>query len=405
MWQTLRRWFGFGGAEALSDEEFLRERDRLLGAAPVPVFWLFGKTGSGKSSIVRFLTGAERAEIGAGFRPQTQRSEQFDFPSADNPLMRFLDTRGLGEARYDPAEDLREFDERTHVVIVTVRVLDHALADIVEPLRAIRQARPDRPVLLALTRLHEAYPGEQHPQPDPFSAALFSPPDRVPEWPAAVAGELQRSIAEHQSRFAGLVDRIVPLDLTKPEEGFAEPCFGGDRLKEALLELLPAAYRQTLLTYDDVLRSLHDLHARQAEPVILAHSSLAATAAALPVPWADIPFVIGVQSRLVYALADIYGQSLDARTLANMAGAVGGRLLTRYLIRETLKFIPYVGVVANVALAYAYTYGLGKAACWYFGEIRAGHAPSAKELERVWREEITRAAQLWSRHHAEETGK
>ena len=191
MFRKLKRWFPF---RSLSDEEYRRERDRLLDRAPVPVFWLFGKTGSGKTSIVKYLTGAERAEIGGGFRPQTQRSEQYDFPAADAPLVRFLDTRGLGETRYDPAEDIRQFASTAHVVIVTVRAMDHALAEIVEPLRAIRKAAPTRPVLLALTCLHEAYPGQQHPQPDPFASALL--PDQLPP-------DLRRSIAAQQERFAG----------------------------------------------------------------------------------------------------------------------------------------------------------------------------------------------------------
>ena len=218
MFRRIKSWLPF---RTLSDDEYRRQRDRLLDRAPVPVFWLFGKTGSGKTSIVKYLTGAERAEIGSGFRPQTQRSEQYDFPSAESPLVRFLDTRGLGETRYDPREDIGQFSGSTHVVIVTVRAMDHALAEIIEPLRAIRKAAPARPVLLALTCLHEAYPGQQHPDPDPFDSALLS--DSLPV-------ELRRSIGAQEERFAGLADRIVPLDLTQPEDGFDQPDFGGGRL-------------------------------------------------------------------------------------------------------------------------------------------------------------------------------
>ena len=54
----------------------LQERlDRLRQQTPVPVFWLFGKTQSGKTSLVRFLTGAEEAEIGHGFKPCTRFSQ------------------------------------------------------------------------------------------------------------------------------------------------------------------------------------------------------------------------------------------------------------------------------------------------------------------------------------------
>lgn len=376
----------------LSEDEYRRRREQLLDRAPVPTFWLLGKTGSGKTTLVKYLTGAERAEIGCGYRPQTQRSEQYDFPSVESPLVRFLDTRGLGETRYDPTEDIARFTTAAQVVIVTVRALDHALSDVVEPLRAIRKSVPTRPVLLALTCLHEAYPGQQHPHPDPFDS---DPPT------APLPGDLQRTLDAQRERFSGLVDQIVPVDLTQPDDGFDQPDFGGQRLKDAILAMLPAAYRQSLLALHEAMASLRELNDRRALPLVIGHSMLAASAAAVPVPWLDIPVVAAVQSHLVYRLAAVYGQQPGVRTLLELAAPIGGRLLARQIIRGTLKFIPFVGAAANAALAYAYTYGLGKACGWYFGQVRAGNAPSARELERVWRDQLAEAARMWKTHHRE----
>jgi len=377
----------FFGAKPMSDDEFARQRAQILATAPVPVFWLFGKTGSGKSSVVRYLTGESDTLIGNGFRPHTRRSQQYDFPSADSPLIRFVDTRGLGEIAYDPVEDIRQLDSAAHLMIVTVRAADHALADVVRPLEQIRAASPQRPVVLAVTWLHEFYPQQQHPQPDPFGDS-----DSQEEIPV----ELRRSLQEHLRRFAGLVDRMVPLDFTRPEEGFAEPYFGGDRLKAALLDLLPEGYRQALRQFDQAMQSLSDLNARRAMPYILGYSTLAAAAAAAPVIWVDIPAVLAIQSRLVSRLAAIYGQTFDAQTLLTMTTAVGGRILTRLVLRGPLKVIPWLGMTANAALAFTYTYALGKAGCWYFGELQSGNAPSSAELEKVWSEQITLAGKLWS---------
>src|SRR5262249_38484523 len=94
---------------------------------PIPVFWLLGKTQSGKTSIIRFLTGAEDAELGAGFNPTTRFSRIYQFPAEQATLLSFLDTRGLGEPQYDPGEDIRRFDELAHIVIVTLRIMDHAV--------------------------------------------------------------------------------------------------------------------------------------------------------------------------------------------------------------------------------------------------------------------------------------
>lgn len=391
MLQRLKSWFGFG---PLTREEFEKQRRELLKKTPVPVFWLFGKTGSGKSSIVRYLTGATQAEIGNGFRPQTQTSSQYDFPTGDQPIVRFLDTRGLGEAGYDPSEDLKRFDAMTHVIIVVARVMDHALKEVVEPLRVIRAARPTRPVVLALTSLHEAYPFQQHPDPDPFGPLQpLDPPESAP--PLISLPELQRSLVEQHRRFEGLVDRIVPIDLTRPEDGFAQPEFGGKRLEDTLIDVLPAACRQALLHLDDIRNSLQDLTERRAMPKIIGYSSMAATAAATPLPWVDIPVVMGLQTRLIYVLADLYDQKMNADMLLKMAGAAAGQVALRFAVKAPLKFIPFVGQTANAAMAFAYTFSLGKACCWYFGEIRNGHVPLPEELNKVWGQQLEEAVAVW----------
>ena len=409
MFDRIKSLLGFG---SLTDEQFERKREELLKKIPVPVFWLFGKTGSGKSTIVRFITGSTQAEIGNGFQPQTKTSFRYDFPTSSQPLVRFLDTRGMGESGYDPTEDIESFDSSTHVVIVVARAMDHALAEVIEPLRKIRAARPSRPIVLVLTCLHEAYPFEQHPDPDPFDVIReaktkepSTPVDAKVDTfetdsrrrPSLLAGHpaLQRSLREQEDRFAALVDRVVPIDITSREEGFEQPNFGGGRLEEALIELLPAAYRQALIHLDDVRNSLRDLTAKQAMPTILTYSSLAATSAASPLPWVDIPLVMGLQTRLIYVLADLYDQKMNAALMVKMAGAVGGRLAVRFAIKAPLKFIPFVGQTANAAMAFAYTYSLGKACCWYFGEMKNGHVPTTEDLNKVWAEQLQQAVAVW----------
>ena len=99
VWEHIR-------APRVSDRKLDALLDRVRSELPQPVFWLLGKSQSGKTSIVRALTGSDRAEIGNGFRPCTRRAELFAFPSESKAFVRFLDTRGLGEVAYDPAEDL-----------------------------------------------------------------------------------------------------------------------------------------------------------------------------------------------------------------------------------------------------------------------------------------------------------
>jgi uncharacterized protein (DUF697 family) len=413
---------------ATARQEQLQQRlDELRHKLPVPVFWLLGKTQSGKTSVVKYLTGADEAEIGRGFQPCTRFSRLYHFPTPDAPLLTFLDTRGLEEPGYEPAEDLARFDAQAHVLLVTVKVMDHAQEKVLEHLRAIRAARPSRPVLLLLTCLHEAYPQQQHPpwaavaghesggraQEESQKSGVRGPAGQEsgchqgsgangqesgPEGGGSVdLRPLFRSIQEQVRRFDGLVDHVLPIDLTRPEEGFAEPDYGGAPLRQKLLEVLPAAYRQTLLTLDEATRQLQDLYAQQALPHIVAYSVLSATAGAFPIPFLDLLVLPGIQTQMIYHLARFYGQPLSGTRFLELAGTLGLGMITRQAVRELTKFIPYVGSVASAALAGASTFALGKAFCYYYSAVHKGQVPQAEDLRRYYQDQLRQAEEAWKR--------
>ena len=369
------------------DPKMERRLEDLIKKTPVPVFWLFGKTQSGKSSIIKYLTGADQAEIGRGFKPCTRFSRNYHFPTPEAPLLTFLDTRGLEEPGYDPAEDMARFDSQAHVLIVTVRVLDHGVEDLRNLVRRIRAGKPHRPVVLALTCLHEAYPQQQHPQPYPFTGGET----------AAVPDDLSRGIERQRQQFQGLFDFLVPLDLTPVDEGFAEPNYGGEHLKQVLLQALPAAYRQTLLQLEAATHALKDLYAQKALPHILGFSGLAATAGAFPIPFVDLLILPGIQTRMIYHLASLYGQPLTGQRFLEFAGALGLGIMVRQGIRELAKLIPVVGSVASAALAGSATFALGKAFCYYYSAVHQGHVPKAEDLKKYYAEQMALAKNLWTK--------
>ena len=100
-------------------ETLIAERAR----ASAPIVWLVGKVQSGKTSIVRELTQASEPEIGTGFRACTKSARVFDFP-AEAPIIRFLDTRGLGEVAYDASEDIAFCEGRSHLILAVMKALD-----------------------------------------------------------------------------------------------------------------------------------------------------------------------------------------------------------------------------------------------------------------------------------------
>src|SRR5262249_5214236 len=155
---------------------------------------------------------------------------------------------------------------------------------------------------------------------------------------SVVPQDLHRSLTEQRRRFDGLFDKAVPLDLTRPEEGFKEPNYGGEHLKQALIELLPGAYRQTLLTLDEATRELKDLYARHALPHIIGYSTLAATAGAIPIPWLDLLVLPGIQTQMIYHLARFYGQPLTGARFIELASTLGLGMVLRQATRELVKF-------------------------------------------------------------------
>ena len=347
---------------------------------PAPVFWLFGKTQSGKTSIIRYLTGAEDAAIGNGFRPCTKTSRIYPFPTDEAPVLTFLDTRGLDEPSYDPAEDLASFDAQAQLMIVTCRLRDFAHGGLRDALRTIRSVNRRRPIVLALTCLHESYPQRQHPQ--PYFEAL-------PETLAI--------IEQQKIEFAGLFDAVVPIDLTKPAEGFEDTEYGGAALKAKLVELLPTAYRETLLRLDGVNDRFKEEYLKRAIPVIIGYSTLAATAGAIPIPFVDLFVLPSIQVRMVKALADASGSPGGEKRFLELSASIGIGLLARQAIRQVAKFIPYVGSAVGAGLAYSSTYALGRAFIEYDQAAHAGHAPDAETVKKIYRDHVHKAETTWAK--------
>ena len=400
-------WWKWRSTQPTSAEEYAKQIEKLREKTPIPAIWLFGKTGSGKSSVTSYLTGAEGATIGEGYRPETKTSRRFDFPDSQAPLLTFLDTRGLGEADYDPSEDIDQFSGATQLMIVTVRVTDHALECILNPLRLIRKSSPARPVLLVLTCLHEATGTiDLTAGADPFTAlggdataheipAEISAEISV-EIPPEIPASLQTLIGEKVLQFAGVHDAVIPVDLTLLEDGFADPDFGGSRLKQAILDQLPQAYRQALLALKDAKSMGESARKQKVRWQVLASSALAGTAGAVPMPWVDIPVVLGIQAHLAVKIADIYNQELTAARWAVLSSAAGSRIAMQLAIRGTLKFIPLVGMAAGAASSFAFTYALGMSWDWYFADLRKGSVPSPEQLKKIFAAELKRGHELWS---------
>ena len=69
--QRVLKWF------AVDDNQVANILENIRAELPTTEAWLIGKPQSGKSSIVRGLTGVSADIIGQGFRPHTQHTERY----------------------------------------------------------------------------------------------------------------------------------------------------------------------------------------------------------------------------------------------------------------------------------------------------------------------------------------
>ncbi len=376
LWGRVWRQFA---APKVSDEQLDEALQEIRGQLPVPVFWLIGKTQSGKTSLIRALTENTRAEIGNGLRPCTRTASEYPFPSEEDCLLRFLDTRGLGEVQYDPSEDIALFQNQAHLLIVVMKAMDHAQQSVMDALVRIHRARPAWPIIVVQSTLHEGYPSYQTPHLVPYPYGQDPLPGQVPEG-------LSRSLLTQRQMFAraGIEARFVPVDFTLPEDGFDPVNYGLEELWDAIEEAIPLGLRGMLEQYEQVRKRLRDIHFRTAHPHVLSYAVAAGAAATVPVPIVDMPLVVAIQAKMFHTIASIYHQDFDRQQIGEVLGGLGIGFLGRLGGRELLKIIPGFGSAVSALYAAASTYALGVTLCVYLSRKRDGDLPDKAEFRRIY---------------------
>jgi uncharacterized protein (DUF697 family) len=368
-----------------------RELEKAKGRVAAPVLWLLGKTQSGKSSIIKGLTGRSDIEIGEGWQACTRTSRLYAFPDEHESLIRFLDTRGIGEPHYDPTEDLAYAERHAHGILVVMRACDPAQESIKAVLATVRGRRPTWPVILVQTTLHEGYPrGASHPEPYCFGNSPF---------PEAVPADLARAIDYQRCDFQGLVDRHVAIDFTHPEDGYEPRLYGLDALWDVLADVVPDGLRGVLAAKPECLSGIRDVLFETAVPHVVSYSILAGAAAMVPAPLANLTGVTAAQAKMMHSIASIYGRPLTHGLVA-LGPAVGVSFLPRMVARSFLAGVPVLGSAAAGVWTAATTYALGCALCWYYAEVARGAEPNTAAISRVYHEELLRGHERFQTYFA-----
>lgn len=327
----------------------------------LPTLWLLGKTGAGKSSLVRALTGLDRVEVGTGFRPCTLTSSRYAYP-ADTPVMAFMDTRGLAEADYDAHEDLLAFERASHALIVVMKAEDPEQSQVINALKQIRRAGKIRETLLVHTGILQ----------------IGDPSER------------ERCIALNQQQVEKAWGKMAQVQVDFIGAN-GEP-FGVHALTEQLGARLPII---TELFVDQGHSDVEDRNFQRLKKEVMWYAGAAGAADALPA--VGLVAVPTLQLKMLHSLANRYNVTYSRRLLAEFAAALGTGFGLQYAsrlgVRQLVKLIPVVGQTVGSASAaassYGLTYALGRAACMYFYRLSHGEPISAAELQALYKQAFT----------------
>ena len=376
----ISRWF------QVDDDKVAQILAEVRQQLPTTEALLIGKPQAGKSSIVRGLTGVSADIVGQGFKPHTQYTQRYAYPSDDLPLIIFTDTVGLGDVAQatddilaELVSDLSASTSPGRILILTVKINDFATDSLRQIATHLRQQFPTIPCLLAVTSLHEAYPPDQADHP-PY------PPD---------IEAVRRPLEAVQANFAEVVDRTVAIDFTLEEDGFDPVFYGLEALRDALADLLPEAEAQALYQlideHTEASQQLGTLYRDVGRHYISAFAVMAATLAAVPLPFATMPVLTALQVSMVGLLGKLYGQTLTPSQAGGLISAIAGGFFAQAIGRELIKFIPGFGSVIAASWAAAYTWALGEGACVYFGDLLGGKKPDPEKIQTAMDEAFTTA--------------
>ncbi|MGB5446881.1 MAG: GTPase [Psychromonas sp.] len=327
----------------------------------LPTLWLLGKTGAGKSSLIQAITGDSDVGIGNGFEPCTTTSQAYDYPKA-TPLLRFLDTRGLSEADYDPTEDLNVCSQQSHALLVIVKAEEPQQSDIIDALKKIKKQKSIQQILIIHTAVKQLSANQQ-----------------------------SKAVQYNQLQFEkGWGDKIPYLEV---DFALANgDTFGIPALKHKLAELLPIIQE---FSHQQQHANNEEVNFQKLKTEILWYAGAAGAADAIPA--VGLVAVPSIQAKMLHSLANQYGIDWNKQAVAEFIGTLGSGFAFQYAsrlgIRQLVKLIPAygqtIGSASAAVISFTSTFAIGRAACKYMYHKSKGETVSHKEMQAIYKDALS----------------
>jgi len=349
------------------------DEDPLFGDLPACRIAVAGRSGSGKTVLVRTLLGDDLA-VDESIEPSTPTA-QWRRPPTGRALVELLDTRGLEAGDRPFAESLTMLHEAIEKARGSAEAelqldlawlcIDHERGRLEAPEQELFHFLNDRlrvPTVIVLTRA--------------WGASDFAESVRalLPEAPAVVPVLAQ----DYRSRSGRVVG-----------------AFGLDRLVEESARLLPRGKQEAFYARQ---RAEFRPRAEAARRLLPWYVGKAAAIATVPIPFADAVPLVALQSLMIVQLSRRLGYEgsrdmlvpLASAALAGTAGTFAGRLAAANLAR-IVKVVPAVGTVLgagiNSTVAGQITKIIGDAYIGFVSDFygNRGRLPTAAEVGEFFR--------------------
>ena len=356
----------------------LKELKELIDESRPPVFYLVGRSGHGKSSLINALANKQFAEVG-DVKPTTGESLDYliTFPE-QYATWRVIDSRGLfettapeGKAPVDTVErvkeDIKKFnpDIILHVINATeIRNLSHDLEVFSEIMKEVKGV--EIPIIAVLTKSDTlGNPREWPPEKNPRKAGLIF---EALEYMAKDILKVEYEFYDKNVPYKGFLLKDSNYIAVIPVSSLWEERWNIETLSELIGEKLP---KSAILDYVQAQKR-EKLLKNISTSLIKRFSTIASGIGATPIPISDIFILTPLQILLIGIIGGLSCRSVSRETVTEFIIAsginLGAGVALREIARQLVKIIPVGGPMISGAIAYIGTYAIGKAAEAYFFE-------------------------------------
>lgn len=156
-------------------------------------------------------------------------------------------------------------------------------------------------------------------------------------------------------------------------------------------ELIPAIIDASPEAALAIGRELPAFRRNAAQRIIRNATMLSLAAGFEPIPFIDIPILLGAQARLVLRIAALYGESMDSgdarKHARELIATLASGLSLRYAAQQAAKLVPFGGDFVAGAIAGAATWSIGQVAVEYYEN---GKKLSPNRLQALFRDSFKR---------------